>query len=44
MTTAPQDRINAYWTHRAPSYDEYVRRPVAPDHEHQLQYLVTGRV
>ncbi|GAB7039609.1 MULTISPECIES: class I SAM-dependent methyltransferase [Catenuloplanes] len=27
MTTAPQDRINAYWTRRAPSYDEYVQRP-----------------
>ncbi|MDG4772335.1 methyltransferase domain-containing protein [Solwaraspora sp. WMMD792] len=25
--TAVQDRINAYWTGRAPGYDEYVQRP-----------------
>ncbi|WP_051796958.1 class I SAM-dependent methyltransferase [Catenuloplanes japonicus] len=27
MSTAPQDRINAYWTGRAPVYDAHVRRP-----------------
>jgi ubiquinone/menaquinone biosynthesis C-methylase UbiE len=30
-----QDRINTYWTHRAPSYDEYQQRPERLDADRQ---------
>lgn len=31
--TTPQDRINAYWTGRAPSYDDYQQRPERLEHD-----------
>ncbi|MDQ6525600.1 class I SAM-dependent methyltransferase [Nocardioides sp. LHD-245] len=44
MTTRPlpQDSINAYWTGRAPAYDDYQQRPERRDHDRAAWAEVFG--
>ncbi|WP_436701213.1 class I SAM-dependent methyltransferase [Nocardioides sp. BYT-33-1] len=46
MTThpLPQDSINAYWTGRAPEYDDYQQRPERRDHDRAAWAEIFGAV
>ncbi|WP_408898706.1 class I SAM-dependent methyltransferase [Nocardioides sp. R1-1] len=41
-TARPQDRINAYWTGRAPEYDDYQQRPERRAHDRAAWAEVFG--